>query len=211
MDAMKSGKAEKVKYPGALGKKTPKPNLLTSLLIGKDEWRADLEAEMLMRLLDHYEIANLKGSEKWFALALALARDNVPAFQVSQSKPPGRPKSKKPAAQHAPRGRPLKYDLDSHESLVYVIDEAKSAMAMFRKEGAASIDDAVMKTAIKEELEHLGGSRITDLSAIRVFVRCYAKETGKSFARQAFEVSRLQKRLPESRAVIRKIQEYSVK
>lgn len=208
---MKSAKAEKVKYPGALGKRTPKPNLLTSLLVDKSKWSADLEAEMLMRLIDHYQIADLKGGEKWFALALALARDNVPAFQVSQAKPQGRPRSKKPVAQPAPRGRPLKYDLDSHESLVYVIDEAKSAMAIFRKEGAACIGDTVMKTAIKEELEQLGGSRITDLSAIRVFVRCYAKETGKSFSRQAFEVSRLQKRLPESRAVIRKIQQYSMK
>lgn len=196
---------EKVVYPGLLGRKTPKPNALFFALFNKEEWRAELEAEMLIALLEHYKI-DLSGANKWFALALALARDSVPAFKINAAKRPGRPRSKKTEVALNPRGRPRKYDFESHESFVRFVDAIKAMMIENRREGL-KVASKTLRMAIREEMEFLGGSRISDLSAIRTILRSQASSEGKSFYRLEFEVPRLQKRLSESRKIIRKIKE----
>lgn len=203
---MEKQKTEKPKYPGVLGKKTPKLNALAAQLIDKDEWLAEIEAEMLVNLLDHYQIPLASGVSKWFALALALARDNILAFQINNAKRRGRPRSKKQITEPNSRGRPTKYHIENHENLVGSVDLFKRALMDSRKAGVCLGYDKVMCNAIREELKELGGARITDLSAIRALLRSYAKNTNRAFYNVVFEVPRLQKRLSESRSIIRKIQ-----
>jgi len=96
-----------VKYPGNLGKRPTIGELnvadaaalldmrystMSAARIAGREWEQDRIANLLTDLLDHYKIP--LDNNRWFSLALRLARKHVPAFQDAAYV--GRPKKLKP-------------------------------------------------------------------------------------------------------------------
>lgn len=71
--------------------------------------KAAREAELMILLLEHYGISG-GGSNTWFQLALALARDHVPAFDPQRKRAIGRPPKGKSLAmfikQFLPKKKP---------------------------------------------------------------------------------------------------------
>jgi hypothetical protein len=92
--------AKNVKYPGKLGKPftIPDSEVMDALFADSGEKCATRieklekrkEMELLLELLDHYEIRRDDAS-RWFHLARKLAITHVPAFRVSTRRP-GRPR-----------------------------------------------------------------------------------------------------------------------
>ena len=114
----------KKKYPGRLGKPTRKNAIVGLLFQRGSKAMTEHEADTLNALCDHYGI-DAADTDRWFFLALDLAREHVPAMQITSAKGAGAPRKKRRFLQTEKRkvGAPKRVPDEQHTNLLLWVNE----------------------------------------------------------------------------------------
>ena len=180
----------KPKYRSALNKPITPGLINKARQNGFEEWlKSDIPkrkylSKMLL-LLQHYQI-DPSSPNRWFILALELASDHVPGFEIAEyHRGPGRPRKKsfKPTSSGSP-GRKKKWTDEDAKGFVGLIERRK----------------------LNLELKY--GRKVKDKETLELFIKEYAKKNKRSVQRELSEkLPYFQKKLSECRRKIREINE----